>query len=525
MSPEAPGASRVVSLGDQLTPHRRHRDVRFGASLAAGLITLLATVPSSIGPDVVEAQAVRAAAPAGAESSTVRPRSVTSIRTRRLALEVVRMAADSLVARRVAMPSGGWAWRSGIQAPHFHTDRDVGAASVGEGLLAAYSVTGDHRYLNAAVHAGDYLLGIAEPDGGGLRWPDWADPDGARSDTHFTSHDDGAAGISDYLARLHRVSGMTRFRTGALAGVRWLMEQARSGFSEPCPHVCTWPWTDDPTRTETWSGFGMGLGGIVSTLDAFSARTGDRLQRAYARAGRNALLRLTDDGRRPLPEQPGATTRKTGFFAGSAGAAKVLLARDGEADRAAARRLLAWVNRQGIAATRGGLRWPLALDPVGGDNRLSATGFQEGSAGIAWVNLHAYRATGSAHYRETARRAGVWLRRIARTERRGWAWAERPHEPGSSVHTGLDNGAAGIGFVLADLAGAGIEPRANRAAAEQALLWLHAQARRDGRGAYWYEHRARGRWHVRADPSWHWGTAGIAAFAARMAGWSGDIQR
>ena len=50
--------------------------------------------------------------------------------------------------------------------------------------------------------AGDFLLGVAEPADGGLRWPDWADPNGERSATHFTSFDDGAAGISDYLWKL-----------------------------------------------------------------------------------------------------------------------------------------------------------------------------------------------------------------------------------------------------------------------------------------------------------------------------------
>src|SRR4249920_387304 len=140
----------------------------------------------------------------------------------RLALKVVRMAADSLVARHRAMPAGGWAWRSSIQAPHHQTDRDVGAASIGEGLLAAYAVTGDARYRRAAVAAGDFLLGVAEPAAGGLRWPDWADPSGKRSATHFTSFDDGAAGISDYLWKLFRVTHEPRFRAGALAGMRWL---------------------------------------------------------------------------------------------------------------------------------------------------------------------------------------------------------------------------------------------------------------------------------------------------------------
>ena len=52
----------------------------------------------------------------------------------RAAVAVVRMAGDSLVARHRAMPQGGWAWRSAIQAPHYQTDRDVGAASIGEGF-------------------------------------------------------------------------------------------------------------------------------------------------------------------------------------------------------------------------------------------------------------------------------------------------------------------------------------------------------------------------------------------------------
>jgi lantibiotic modifying enzyme len=474
-----------------------HRSVRLAAPVAVLLAALSAI-------------ALAAAGPAGAEPTG-----------RKLALKVTRMAADSLVARHVAMPQGGWAWRSAIQRPHFHTDRDVGAASVGEGLLAAYSVTRDRRYLRAATRAGDYLLGVAEADDGGLRWPDWADPSGARSTTHFTSHDDGAAGISDFLWRLYRATGETRFRTAALAGMDWLVAQARDGLGGECPAVCTWRWTDDPTWTDSWSGFGMGLGGIAFTLDAFVARTGDPVLRAYAHGSRTALLRLTDEGRRPLPEIPNGTATSTGFFAGSAGAAKVLLGRHDPA----AKRLLAWVASQAIAARRGGLRWPLVLDSGGDENLLSATGFQEGSAGIAWVNLQAYRATGRHTYRETARGAAVWLRRIAKRHPRGWSWAERPRERGSSVHTGLDNGVAGIGFVLEDLARAGIGRRANHAAAEQALVWLHARARQDRLGAYWYEHRAGGRWHVRADPSWHWGTAGIAAFAARMAGWSGEIQR
>ena len=206
------------------------------------------------------------------------------------------------------MPNGGWAWRSSIQAPHFHTDRDVGAASVGEGLLAAYAVTGDSRYLRAAARAGDYLLGVAEPADGGLRWPDWADADGRRSSTHYTSFDDGAAGISDFLWKLSEATNDSRFRDGALAGMHWLLAQAKGGYSKPCPSVCVWRWTDDPSSEVTYSGVGMGQGGIILALDAFADRTGDQTFWTYARAGAAYLQLLTANGTRPLPEQPGTTS-------------------------------------------------------------------------------------------------------------------------------------------------------------------------------------------------------------------------
>ena len=201
------------------------------------------------------------------------------------------MAADSLVARHREMPDGGWAWRSSIQAPHYQTDRDVGAASVGEGLLAAYAVTHDARYRRAAVAAGDFLLGVAEPADGGLRWPDWADPSGERSATHFTSFDDGAAGISDYLWKLFAVTREQRFRDGALAGMRWLVAQAEGAS---CPETsCSWRWTDDPSWRVGYNGVGMGQAGVVLALDAFADRTGDPTFRAYARAGAAQLRELT----------------------------------------------------------------------------------------------------------------------------------------------------------------------------------------------------------------------------------------
>ena len=104
----------------------------------------------------------------------------------------------------------------------------------------------------------------------------------------------------------------------------------------------------------------------------------------------------------------------------------------------------------------------------------------------------------------------------------GSVWNELPSDSGSPVHVGLDSGAAGIGWVLEDLARAGLDPVANRAAARSALAALHARAAHDGLGTLWYESQTAGEPLLAAEPSWHWGSAGIAAFAARLAGWSGQ---
>ena len=226
---------------------------------------------------------------------------------------------------------------------------------------------------------------------------------------------------------------------------------------------------------------------------------------------------LTANGTRPLPRGSEDATLETGFLAGSAGAAHMFLeryARDRDpADLATARGLLRWVNEQAVADESGGLSWPVAR----GSAAVPA-GFELGAAGIAWVNLRAHRATGDREYLETARRAGVWLRSAATP---GSEWAELPGDPTVPVHVGLDSGAAGVGWVLEDLARAGIEPAANRAAARAALAGIRAGAARDRLGPHWYANRTGARRRLRAEPSWHWGSAGIAAFAARLAGWSG----
>jgi hypothetical protein len=260
----------------------------------------------------------------------------------------------------------------------------------------------------------------------------------------------------------------------------------------------------------------MGDAGIVLALDAFADRTGDQSFREYARAGAATLRQLTHEGSRPLPRGSADATYETGYLSGSAGAAYMFLRRyerdRDPADLATARGLLGWVNGQAMAHRSGGLRWP-----VDADDRTSASGFELGGAGIAWVDAQAARITGDRSYAEVARRAGVWLRHSTAAP---GAWRELPGDGNSPRHIGLDSGAAGIGWVLHDLARSGIEPLANRTAARASLSNVRTAAAEDRLGSFWYENRTGARRQYRGEPSWHWGSAGIAGFGARLAGWA-----
>ena len=414
------------------------------------------------------------------------------------------------------MPQGGWAWRSAIQAPHHQTDRDVGAASIGEGLLAAYAVTHDPRYKRAAVAAGDYLLGVAEPSAGRTAV--------ARlGGSERTPFDDPLHELRRRRRRnqrlplgLFELTQKQRFRAGALDGMRWVIARAEG---PDCPQVsCSWRWTDDPSWRVAYNGVGMGQAGIVLALDAFADRTGDPTFRAYARAGAAHLRDMTADGARPLPRGSEDDTAETGFLSGSAGAAYMFFERyrhdRDPRDLVTARRLLDWVNEQAVAARSGGLRWPLATDQPS-----SASGFELGAAGIAWVNLRAARATGDARYLEVARRAAVWLRHAGNA---GGAWRETPARPllSGPCRARQRRRRDRLGPRRSRPRGSrlGAEPRGRsvgagrRCAPARAATVTGRSGTRTGPA---------GRPRLRAEPSWHWGAAGIAAFAARIAGWSG----
>ena len=265
------------------------------------------------------------------------------------------MAADSLVARRRAMPDGGSAWQSSMQAPHHHTDRDVGAASIGAGLLAAYAVT--RRRPLPSCCTGGGRLPARRGRAGGRRAALARLGRSGRTPVRHAFHELRRRRGRDQRLPLEAVRGHARVAFPHGRACRYALA-GRAGGGPSCPATaCSWRWTDDPDWRVQHYGVGMGQAGIVLVLDTFADRTNDASFRAYARAGAAQLRALTANGTRPLPRSSDESARhETGFLSGSAGAAYMFLERyrrdRDPVDLATARRLLAWVDDQGVADRR-----------------------------------------------------------------------------------------------------------------------------------------------------------------------------
>jgi Lanthionine synthetase C-like protein len=426
---------------------------------------------------------------------------------------------QQLLAQHVTVPGAGWAWRSVIQAPHLQTDRDVGTAGVLIGLLALYSATKDSSYLDAGRQAGNWLVSVAEPSEGGLRWPDWVDGPNSRSNKHFTSFDDGTPGIADALWRLGSVTGDQRYTQAALAGMRWEEAQAQSLGRG----IYRWAWYDSGgvKASDHETGIGEGQAGIVYAFATFARRTGDPRYLRYSEGGAAYLESLiTPAG--AIPEQPGSTSYDTGYLSGAAGDAFAFLTLYQDTGQRRwlndASRLLSWLSANGKAQAAGAA-WAIEVDPKGhSQNDQLATGIEEGAAGIGWVELQAYKITGSSTYLRTAESAGQWLRSVAKAEPSGLAW---PENSGTSQGSpSLDNGAAGIGWFLDDLWLATNETSFERSA-QGARDWLTSLAEQSAAGVPLTGKD--GTTKLPNEPSWHWGDAGIAAFLVRAAGWQLDM--
>lgn len=439
--------------------------------------------------------------------------------------------------------AGGWRFQSAIQAPHYQTDRDVGASSVGMGFLVlADQYPENPEWLSAAESTASWLLTVARrDDAGNLYWPDYVD-DGEVSESNYTSFDDGTIGVGDFFWQLYEKTQNPQYKDAAISSLNWTLAQAENvGGDQP---VYRWRWDANDDQSEANMGMGMGAVGLVHTLTLFHERLGgsDPALATKCKDYINGTLRYIDQVRtnlgsndgdaRALPEtgiigEDGDTAMNSGYLSGAAGAAFMYLKLSSVFDEPAylqkAEELLAWLSDEQngpLVTSENGLAWQLALDPQGGDDAQLATGFEEGAAGIGWVYLQAYKVTGKQEYLETAEGAARWLDSVAIKDSTGYSWHEDESPTNEIIHVNLNNGAAGIGMFMLDLAETSGKQEYYQIA-QQAHNWVQATAQIDGNVLYWNDND--GEAPYSNDPSWHWGRAGLIGFMARMNGGSVNI--
>lgn len=452
---------------------------------------------------------------------------------------VSQQIGDSLIAMHEDANSG-WRFKSAIQAPHYQTDRDVGASGIGMGFLVlADRYPEEVKWQQTAEQTANWLISVAQKDSNGrMYWPDYADDD-EQSDSAYTSFDDGTLGISDFFWQLYERTQNESYRAVAESSLAWTLAQAENVGSTDRP-AYRWLWDKSDESSGYQMGMGMGVVGIVHALaeyhqrlqasnPALAAQSKQYMDGAvrYISSVRSELGNNNGDAR-ALPEtgligQDGDTNMNSGYLSGTAGAAfmylKLYKVFNDRQYLEQAERSLSWLadEKSGpmVRVDDDKVAWKLSLDPQGGDDDQLATGFEEGAAGIAWVFLQAYKVTGQQQYLETAKQAANWLSSVAQPNAGGVTWHEDEAPRNPIVHANLNNGAAGIGMFLLELNEASGDNR-YKELADQARVWIANTAQREGNLVFWDDND--GEANYSRDPSWHWGSAGIIAFMVRAEG-------
>lgn len=172
------------------------------------------------------------------------------------------------------------------ELPCHGPDLMTGAAGRIRLHLLLWEATADPGQLVHAVALGELLLALAEPIGGGLRWPLPADY-GSLGGKSLLGYAHGAAGIGDALLDLFAATCDERFRTAALAAARWIMAQAMPALSDGSGLI--WPKeTGGDPGGGFWCHGAAGIGRLLLHLAAQSdvtevARMAERAARMVGR--------------------------------------------------------------------------------------------------------------------------------------------------------------------------------------------------------------------------------------------------
>jgi lantibiotic modifying enzyme len=259
---------------------------------------------------------------------------------------------------------------------------DIISGSAGTGLFLMYAAREcqDPSLLALAVKAGDRLVELGRPEGGGLKWA--MDPEFPRLMPNF-SH--GTAGIAYFLATLYGETHARRFLEAASAGARYLQSVAATAGD-----VCL-IFHDEPDGKDLYYlGWCHGPVGTARLFHRLGEVTGDLAWREWTRRAARALRASG------IPEKrtPGFWNN-VGQCCGSAGVIEFFLALarvdQDPSDLAFAERVADDLVRR---ATRegDGLKWIQAEHRVRPDLLVAQTGYMQGASGIGASLLHLWLA-------------------------------------------------------------------------------------------------------------------------------------
>ena len=274
------------------------------------------------------------------------------------------------------------------------TDIISGSAGIGLFLLYAADTLKDSQASWLAVRAADRLLEVGIPDKGGTKWA--MDPTLPRMMPNF-SH--GTAGISYFLATLHKAAGGRRFLDGALSGARYLLAIAKTEGD-----ICLVQHNQPDGLDLYYLGWCHGPAGTARLFYQLAQVTGDKTWMSWVQKSANGVLTSG------IPEK-----RTPGFWnnvsqcCGSAGVAQFMLDLN-NATRDP--KYLAFAEKMTAdllaRATRDekGTRWVQAEHRVRPDQLVAQTGYMQGASGI-----------------------GMWLLRLDAQQRRRTPFVRFPDSP------------------------------------------------------------------------------------------------